>query len=64
MTNHKIAKITAVPPLHRQPARTLNQISERINRGHVVDTQTVIAKRLADGRVQLFLHPDIRKLFV
>lgn len=56
-------KIDAVLPIHRPLKQRLNRIIENVNKGHCVNTTTVIFKRLPDGRQQPFLHPDIVKKF-
>ena len=59
----RISKIRRPPPYLRAAAHSDNQIVEIVNRGLVVDSDTVIAKRLPDGRVQLFLNPKITSQF-
>jgi hypothetical protein len=55
----KIPTIRAAPPYLRAVKNATNHIAGIINKGLVVDTDTVIAERLEDGRVRLFLNPVI-----
>lgn len=54
-------KISSVPKFQEPTKARINRIVQNVNKGHVVDTATVITKRLPDGRQQLFLHPTIAK---
>lgn len=55
-----IRKIARAPRFQRHIKKAVNPIAEAVARGIVVDTDEVIADTLADGRVRLRLHPNVR----
>jgi hypothetical protein len=54
----RVPKIRGLPRAFEHVAHTVNPIAEIVNKGLVVNSTSVIAERLADGRVALHLSPS------